>query len=53
VGLALFERSITQRLIRIIKWSAGIIPWKPEDTKGIAIEVERRGEANHLIGTKK
>ncbi len=53
MGRVLFTRSSNKRPIRIIKWSEGIIPRKPEDTKGIAIEVERRGEANHLIGTKK
>ena len=53
MGRVLFTRSSNKRPIRIIKWSAGIIPWKPEDTKGIVIEVERGGEAKHQIGPEK
>lgn len=50
MGSALFERSKTQRLIRIIKWSAGFIPWKPIVTQGKVLEGERRDDIIQQIG---
>ena len=50
MGLALFVRSKPQRLIRIIKWSAWIIPWKPIVAQGKVLEGERRDVVKQQIG---